>query len=373
MRPHVLLASPLSGAVSGVEAVTQAILACPLKDIWAITHVDTATARLNRDRGLPTPQGVWRMGQLIGRMCDLCQTHPQAAMIQLAQSRGGFLKFALLAWVAFRHKVPVIARFGGGDFHRFYSWLDPVSRVLVRSTLNRCAAVLVEAQCLQSQFVGILPEEKIRWAYLGVDETIYPLPDRIRRARRLLYMGHISQAKGAADLLEAMEIMRRDRRDMQVTMLGERLPKERNVPGRWGKSRDPSAEGREGINTPGILVGEEKLAALRDADIFVFPSHSEGLPIAVLEAMASGLPMICTPVGALPEILTDGVNCDFVPVGQPGMLARTILDLAWSSSRFRRRAMSLENREAIEDRFTLGNMADGFRRAVGDITEGHYA
>jgi glycosyltransferase involved in cell wall biosynthesis len=59
-------------------------------------------------------------------------------------------------------------------------------------------------------------------------------------------------------------------------------------------------------------------------DVFAFPSLWEGFPIALLSAMAAGLPVIVTPVGGVPEVVKDGINGLIVPVGDPAALAEAI-------------------------------------------------
>jgi glycosyltransferase involved in cell wall biosynthesis len=64
------------------------------------------------------------------------------------------------------------------------------------------------------------------------------------------------------------------------------------------------------------------------ADLFVLPSHQEGLPVALMEAMSAGLPVVATIVGGVPDIVTDGVEGLLVPPGRADLLARAVTRLA---------------------------------------------
>jgi glycosyltransferase involved in cell wall biosynthesis len=74
----------------------------------------------------------------------------------------------------------------------------------------------------------------------------------------------------------------------------------------------------------------EPLRLLAAADLFVLASRYEGLPIALLEAMAVGVPPVATAVGGIPEVVTDGVDGRLVPPGRPAELARALQELAAS-------------------------------------------
>jgi glycosyltransferase involved in cell wall biosynthesis len=75
------------------------------------------------------------------------------------------------------------------------------------------------------------------------------------------------------------------------------------------------------------VIGSEKIDLFRSADIFVYPSYHEGMPMAVIEAMACGLPIIATRVGGLPDLVYPGQNGLLVPAGQPDQLANAIQQL----------------------------------------------
>jgi glycosyltransferase involved in cell wall biosynthesis len=73
-------------------------------------------------------------------------------------------------------------------------------------------------------------------------------------------------------------------------------------------------------------------------DIFCLPSHHEGLPIALMEALALGLPVVATRVGGVEELVTDGREAVLVPARQPDLLASALLALARDPERRKKMA-----------------------------------
>jgi glycosyltransferase involved in cell wall biosynthesis len=96
----------------------------------------------------------------------------------------------------------------------------------------------------------------------------------------------------------------------------------------------------------GDVREERKTSLLQSASLFVLPSHNEGLPIALAEGMAAGLPVISTPVGGIPEIIRNGYNGFLVPPGDADALADKLFILA--SDPQLRHTMGSRNREIAE-------------------------
>jgi glycosyltransferase involved in cell wall biosynthesis len=80
---------------------------------------------------------------------------------------------------------------------------------------------------------------------------------------------------------------------------------------------------------------------LRASDLLVMPSRTESMPMALIEAAASGLPVVASNVGGIPEIVTSGKNGVLVPPDSPSALSAAIAEVAVDLERFRREARSL--------------------------------
>jgi glycosyltransferase involved in cell wall biosynthesis len=134
------------------------------------------------------------------------------------------------------------------------------------------------------------------------------LVDRSFRAaaRRLIFVGQWREMKGTKYLVDAFVGLAKCIPDLELWCAGT-LVGEDEVLAAFPESV------RERVTVRPRLDQTELLAAYRDADIFVFPTLSEGFSMALLEAMATALPVVATPVGAAPEIVKSDMNGMLVP------------------------------------------------------------
>ena len=103
----------------------------------------------------------------------------------------------------------------------------------------------------------------------------------------------------------------------------------------------------------------------RHLDLFALPSYTEGLPVVVLEAFASGLAVVATSVGGTPEVVADGVNGRLVPPGDPGELARRIIEILADDPT--RRLMGERGRELVREAFTFASQAIAYQRLFDEL------
>jgi glycosyltransferase involved in cell wall biosynthesis len=170
------------------------------------------------------------------------------------------------------------------------------------------------------------------------------LPTRLRLARpgplRLFFTGRIEQGKGVFDLprIDAHLADRGVR--VSWTIIGEG-PDREALQGQWSP---PHVQWVGPLDRPGVL------ARLADGDLFVLPTHAEGMPVALVEAMGAGLvPIVSDIRSGVPDMVAPGTSGLLAPVGDTGAFARAIADL--DGDRARLEVMSAAARAVAETRF----------------------
>ena len=205
-----------------------------------------------------------------------------------------------------------------------------VARVLERATLP---VGVSEAICRRLLETGKCQREPL-CLYLGRDnEQFKPAPDKAELRRKLgwrpkdvvgIYVGRIADTKGIRELVVASGQLLAKYADFKLVCIGDGPALARLMALRERIDRNGA------VVLPGSIAPEEVPAYLQTSDFMVFPSHSEGMPQAVLEAMDCGLPVVASRVGGVPEAVIDGQTGILVEpenaVGLCAAMERMILD-----------------------------------------------
>jgi glycosyltransferase involved in cell wall biosynthesis len=183
-------------------------------------------------------------------------------------------------------------------------------------------------------------------------------PDRFSPAagnggNYVLFMGRLDHPKGIPDLIDAATRVT-EHHGVEFVLAGKGPLRDRleQLVRRRGIDDD--------VTFTGHVTGDHQLRLYQNATAFVLPSHYEGLPTVLLEAMACGAPVVSTAVGGCPDVIEDGVNGLLVPPGEPEALTDA-LDTLLSDPELRARFRT-EARETVVDRYTWSAVADRFER-----------
>jgi sugar transferase (PEP-CTERM/EpsH1 system associated) len=251
--------------------------------------------------------------------------------------------------------------------HRGYQRL----RRLYGLFVQRFVALSQDLAGYLQQRVGFEPA-RIRQIYNGVDtQRFTPAPQREAIAgcpfgadASLLLIGTVGRMQQVKDqtllaraFVQALQ-QRPDLRDrLRLVMAGD------------GPLRVQTQHliDAAGLGALAWLPGERSDVAawMRGLDLFVLPSLAEGVSNTILEAMASGLPVIATAVGGNVELVEPGRSGLLVPPGDVPAMAAALIALADDAGR--RQAMGRAGRAAAEQRFALSVMVEGYRSLYDEL------
>lgn len=256
---------------------------------------------------------------------------------------GSFFRKAILASIARTFGVPVILHLHGGAMQKFYSQLFRPFRRFVSSQLYKASIVLVLTESWREFVQAVAPGSKIM-----VLPNYVSLPQNVNRPRsgpalQVLFLGLVAEQKGIYELLSAFKLAIADVPQLKLVVAGD---------GEIEKAR-VFARGL-GLETKvefcGWVSGQEKETLFATSEIFVLPSHHEGLPVSILEAMSWCLAVVATDVGGVPDVIRDQVDGLIVSPGDVASLAASLVRLGKDESM--RTAMAAAGRSRVEHAFS---------------------
>jgi len=233
---------------------------------------------------------------------------------------------------------------------RVFAWLRaPLLAAMGRLTARLADAVVAPSQATAAELrrdYGVAAVEVIA---NGVPPAPAPLPHRPELPPVILYSGRLRTRKAVAVLLAAMPRVLAAFPACRLVVVGDGEQGARVA----AAVRDRGLEAH--VELAGSLARPAAMARLAEADVFCLPSTYEGLPLAILEAMAAGLPVVATAVSGNPEAVENGVTGLLVPPESAEALAEALVALLHDPER--RRRMGEAARQRVGERFAIERIA----------------
>lgn len=197
---------------------------------------------------------------------------------------------------------------------------------LFRRVIGGAAKVVVLASRFKTELIGMGVEpDRIEVLTTMFDGAMFDdreMAPRSRNTRRILFLARLVKEKGVYQLLEAFKRVKRIVPDAELLLAGD--GEEKKGIERWISNTGME----ETVRLLGYVRGKDKGRVMMDADVFVLPTrHGEGCPVAILEAMAAGLPIITTGVGGIPDVVTSGKHGMVLDKDTPDAIARALIDM----------------------------------------------
>jgi len=312
--------------------VISTLLSSTLSRDFELRHVATHRDGPGRVKLAAAAEGIARVAALLARRrADMLWVHVSADF--------SFRRKTVVVALARLFRTPCLLHVHGSDVEVWYRGASAPERAVVRAVLRAADLVVALTPTWERRLHDMT---RCRTMAIMNPVAIPPeAPDAERRAGRVVSLGRLGERKGSKVLVEAIALLARDGLDATLVLAGDG-----DREGVEAHARSLGAGERVEIRS---WIGADEVARLLDsASAFALPSREEGLPVALLEAMAHGLPAVVTPVGGIPDLVRDGEHGRMVRPDDPPGLAAALRELLEDPGAARR--MGRAGRAEVERR-----------------------
>jgi len=259
----------------------------------------------------------------------------------------------------FRKRIPYIVSLRGSDVPGFnkrfsfqYVFLKPIIKIVWRNA--RC--VIANSKGLKNLAIGTNPGQEIKIIHNGIDINEFKPAGKNDDTIKILCVSRLIKRKGIEYLIKSVPLILNKTKCFKITIVGEgNMEHElKNLANRLNVSGY--------IKFKGYIKHDELPSIYLDSNIFVLPSLNEGMSNTVLEAMASGLPIITTDTGGTGELIKD--NGIVTPMGDSEAIADSVIRLINDSKL--RKYMGEKSREIAEN-MSWGKVAEDYSKIYDKV------
>ncbi|MGD0451259.1 MAG: glycosyltransferase family 4 protein [Candidatus Bathyarchaeia archaeon] len=342
VRNKVLIVGPLPPTVGGITTFIVGLLNSDLVNSYKLVAFGTQRPTY----GIFKVGSGYKMGMSIGAVnlvrsgiCTL--SHLMAFPFSIVKNRPDIVHINTASyWPFWENALYVIVskillkrtilHIHGGEFDKFYQGSNLFSKTLIRRVMNLPERIIVLSPTWGRFFSNVLPSKKISILGNFADVSLYSNFDvdskfSSDKVDVLFIGGTEAKRKGLYDFVEAASLVAKQCPNVFFTL----------VSCSGIKGLDALCE-QKGIKNCTKLLGfiseKEKIKTILDSSIFVLPSYGENFPVALLEAMAAGLSIVASAVGAIPDVVKERINGFLIKPGDYETLAQRIVVLAKDSN-----------------------------------------
>ena len=361
--PVIVILGPHRAAISGVSTHVNLLMESALREDYELVHFQVGSE--GRDEGL-----VGRLLRLLASPFALFATilfrHAALVHINTSLNTRAYWRDLAYLFVAKLLRARVVYQVHGGDLPEDF-FRGRALTAFLRWTLMLPDLVVVLATSELEAYGSFVPGQDVVVLPNGIDCRPYAhIPTVLTRQGdplRLIYIGRLAREKGLYEALQAMRLALELGVDARLTVggAGPEEPRLRRYAAALGVAQRTTFVGP--------VFGTDKANLLAGADVMLLPSYAEGLPYSLLEAMAAGVPVLATPVGAIPDVVCHGTHGYLVPVRDGKSLAEALAllsgdrdKLSWMSRACRRRVRAAYSIERL-----AGELAVRYRELIGGL------
>jgi glycosyltransferase involved in cell wall biosynthesis len=326
----------------GISAVLNVYARAGFFSRWGVEHVVSHT-----DRGRAAAKVACALRAVLQVWVSWARGRIALLHIHTASGFSFWRKLCISAPVLLS-RVPVVMHVHGGGFADFHRRCGPLRRWLIRSVLQRSRVVLALTDEWRRTLSDIAPAARVEVLVNPVELPAHASGRAPATARNVvLFLGLLQRSKGAHDLLEAFAALPPACGKARLVLAGIG-----DVDGLRRRAEKLGLNQR--VYLPGWIDSREKHHWLEQATCLALPSYAEGLPMAVLEALAHGVPVVASAVGGIPSVIRHGQTGFLTAPGAVGEISQHLATLL--TDRRARDEMGNSGRRLIEDGYATNQV-----------------
>lgn len=317
IKPVIVMIGPSPAAQGGMAAVMNSYLNSELNHEFKIVPIFTRLEGSKFKKLALLVSAIWQYLQVA------VIKSPVLSHIHFC-SNVSFYRKSLFVLLARLSRQKIVFHAHGGGFHQFYQQSNPFARKFIRGILNTVDTIVTLSVSSQKKYARISGRNDILIIHNSVAESAArnnsPVLENteVNHGCRVIFLGRIEREKGIYELIEAAALVK------------PVFPQTEFLLGGAGEIESAKLFCRQrGVEQMfdfrGWVQKAEKNQLLQQATCFVLPSYRELQSVAVLEAMAAGLPIVASNISGISEVVEDGVNGFLVPVKNSTALANRLL------------------------------------------------
>ncbi len=258
--------------------------------------------------------------------------------------KGSFTRKFFLHKLCKKNNIPDIIHLHGSEFKKWFDESDDKKKEQIQTLLKESAGFIV----LGDKWNKAVKEIEPKTNTVVVSNTVH-IPDYTvewKQPFTVLFMGVLIKRKGVADLINAIYLLNKENKLDNVRLV---------IAGSGAEEAELKAMctqfGLDNyIEFAGWTAGEKKEKLFRESQMLVLPSYNEGLPIAILEAISCGMPVVATNVGDISSAVIDGENGYLIEPGDVLAIKQAIEKIVWDLEVFNK--MVTASRQLAESGFS---------------------
>lgn len=353
----IIFAAPKGPPYGGMTANTSAFMRSSIfKDNKAVL---VNTSPPNR------PYGVFyrffHSLRLFRRLVKAIKTFKPNIVYFMSSSFRGFYEKGTMAILSQMMGARTVIHLIGGGFRDFYE-SSRFNSFLISFFLKRCDAVATVSECWKEFISSFIPSEKVWIIPNPVESKIFiNKRDKIKKNHQvqILFSGKLVKNKGVLDLIDVVSSYRKEFQNTKVILMGDgELYDE-------CKNNIQEAKIDNIVSMTGYVGEEEKILIFKASDIFVLPTYEDALPVAVLEALSAGLPVVSTIVGGIPSMVEHNENGFLVPPGDLDRFKNYLIQLIHNNEL--RSKMGRKGQEIVKSKFDIEIVAEKMNEMFHDL------